>query len=172
MLIIFGGLPGTGKTSLARELSRKLHAVYLRIDAIEHGIRASGCLHGKMNDAGYRAAYFTAAENLALGSTVVADSVNPVALSRDAWLNVAQEAGCPAVEIETICSDKQEHQRRVENRCADLPGFTLPSWQDVVTRDYEPWDREHFVVDTAHKNVETCLSEIIIWLQANQKELR
>lgn len=52
MLIIFGGLPGTGKTSLARELSRKLRAVYLRIDAIEHGIRASGCLHGEMNDAG------------------------------------------------------------------------------------------------------------------------
>lgn len=170
MLIILGGLPGTGKTSLARELSRKLHAVYLRIDAIEHGIRTSGYLQGEMNDAGYRAAYFTAAENLALGSTVVADSVNPVALSRDAWLDVAQKAGCPAVEIETICSDKQEHQRRVENRCADLPGFILPCWRDVMNRDYEPWDREHLVVDTAHKSIDACLNEIITWLHAKQNE--
>lgn len=170
MLIIFGGLPGTGKTSLARELSRKLHAVYLRIDAIEYGIHSSGCLHGGMNDAGYRAAYFTAAENLALGATVVADSVNPVLISRNAWLGVAQKAGCSAVEIETICSDIQEHQRRVENRCADIAGFTLPCWQDVVDRDYEPWDRKHLIVDTAHKNIAMCLSEIITHLQAKQKE--
>ena len=95
---------------------------------------------------------------------------NPVALSRDAWLDMAQKAGCPAVEIETICSDKQEHQWRVENRCADLPGFILPSWRDVVNRDYEPWDREHLVVDTAHKNIDACLNEIITWLHAKQKE--
>lgn len=102
----------------------------------------------------------------------MADSVNPVALSRDAWLKVAQEAECPAMEIETICSDKQEHQRRVENRYADLPGFILPTWQDVVNRDYEPWEREHRVVDTAHKNIETCLNEIITWLHMKQKDLR
>lgn len=172
MLIIFGGLPGTGKTSLARELSRKLQAVYLRIDAMEHGIRASGCLHGEMNDAGYRAAYFTAAENLALGATVVADSVNPVTLSRDAWVNVAQKTGCLAVEIETICSDKLEHQRRVESRCADIAGFILPNWQDVVNRHYDLWDREHCIVDTAHKDIAACVSEIIAYLHAKQQEGR
>lgn len=171
MLIIFGGLPGTGKTSLAREISKTLHAVYLRIDAIEHGIQSSGCLHGEMNDAGYRAAYFTAAENLALGFTVVADSVNPVGLSRDAWISVAQKAGCPAVEIETICSDTQEHQRRVENRCTDMEGFALPSWQDVLNRQYEPWDREHLIVDTAHKSIEACLREITAYLQIKHDKM-
>lgn len=172
MLIIFGGLPGTGKTSLARELSRKLHAVYLRIDAMEHGIRASGCLRGEMNDAGYRAAYGTAAENLALGFTVVADSVNPVALSREAWRDVAQKAGCPAVEMEIVCSDPLEHRRRVENRCADIAGFSLPSWQDVLDREYEAWDREHLIVDTAHKSMEVCLDEVIAYVQATQKARR
>jgi adenylylsulfate kinase-like enzyme len=39
MLIILGGLPGTGKTVIARELARQLGAIYLRIDSIEQVIR-------------------------------------------------------------------------------------------------------------------------------------
>jgi predicted kinase len=42
MLIIFGGLPATGKTAIAQELARQIGAVYLRIDSIEQGIRDSG----------------------------------------------------------------------------------------------------------------------------------
>ena len=42
MLIILGGLPGTGKTTIARELARQLGAEHLRIDSIEQAIRESG----------------------------------------------------------------------------------------------------------------------------------
>ncbi|MFO7481079.1 AAA family ATPase, partial [Oceanibaculum nanhaiense] len=38
MLIVFGGLPGTGKTTLSRALADRLRAVYLRIDrSPDHG---------------------------------------------------------------------------------------------------------------------------------------
>ena len=41
MLIILGGLPGSGKTTIARELAGQLGAVHLRIDSIEQlGSRA------------------------------------------------------------------------------------------------------------------------------------
>ena len=40
-LIIFGGLPGTGKTTLARKLANDLGATYLRIDTIERALRGS-----------------------------------------------------------------------------------------------------------------------------------
>ena len=46
MLIIFGGLPGVGKTAIAVELARLIGAVHLRIDSIEQGIRASGVAGG------------------------------------------------------------------------------------------------------------------------------
>jgi len=42
MLIIFGGLPGIGKTTIARELASQLGAIYVRIDSIEQAIRDSG----------------------------------------------------------------------------------------------------------------------------------
>jgi predicted kinase len=126
ILIVFGGLPGVGKTVIAGELARQIGATYVRIDSIEQAIRDSGALTGPMDDRGYRVAYETAKEKLRLGNVVVADSVNPLQLTRDAWIEVARPAGVPAIEIEIICSDAAEHRRRVEIRQADIPGLRLP----------------------------------------------
>ena len=76
MLIAFAGLPGTGKTTVARALARRLAAVYLRIDTLEQAFLASGSSGADIGPAGYLAAYAVAADNLRLGLTVVADSVN------------------------------------------------------------------------------------------------
>ena len=154
MLIILGGLPGTGKTTIARELARQLGAVHVRIDSIEEAILDSGLHSSPINDAGYRVGYAVAADNLRIGRTVIADSVNPLPLTRDAWVEVANRAQVSAIEIEVKCSNASEHRHRVENRMADIPGLRLPTWQEVVSRDYHPWDREHVVIDTASRSVE------------------
>jgi predicted kinase len=44
MLIVFGGLPGVGKTALARAVAQELAAAYLRVDAIEAAMRRAGLL--------------------------------------------------------------------------------------------------------------------------------
>jgi predicted kinase len=154
MLIIIGGLPGTGKTTIARELARKLDAVHLRIDSIEQAIFGSAPTNMSLDDTGYRVAYAVAEDNLVVGRTVIADSVNPLPITRDAWVEVANRARVRAVEIEVTCSDADEHRRRVEMRTADIPGHRLPTWQEVVSRDYHPWDRKHIAIDTAHRSVE------------------
>ena len=53
MLIVIGGLPGTGKTALARGLARALDAVHLRIDTIEQAIERAG---SKAGNKGWEAA--------------------------------------------------------------------------------------------------------------------
>lgn len=148
-LIALCGLPGTGKSSIARELARQTGAMWVRIDSLEQAIRASGLVSGELNDAGYRAGYAVAQDNLRLGRDVIADSVNPWRLTRDAWRAAGAGAGATVLEVEIVCSDEDEHRRRVETRAVDVPGLVLPEWRAVVERDYQPWDRERLVVDTA-----------------------
>jgi predicted kinase len=166
MLIILGGLPGTGKTAIARELARQLGAVYLRIDSIEQAIRDFRAVSKPLDDAGYRIGYAVAEDNLRLGRTVVADSVNPLKLTRDAWTGTASRVQVSAVEVEVICSDPNEHRRRVETRATEISGLRLPTWEEVTSRQYHPWDREHFVIDTAARTVEQSVEMIRSMLQS------
>lgn len=92
-LIVLAGLPGTGKSSIARQLARDMGAVWLRVDSIEQAIRDAGVVPGSLDDAGYRAAYAVAGDNLLLGLDVVADSVNPWMLTRNAWRDAGLRAG-------------------------------------------------------------------------------
>ena len=147
MLIVVGGLPGTGKTTISRAVAIRRSATYLRIDAIEQAIRDAGV--PEVGCAGYRVANVLAEANLMNGQTVVADCVNPVAESRNAWKAIAARAEVRLIEVEVVCSDPVQHRRRVEGRISDIPGLTLPTWQSVLERDYQPWEEPHLIIDTA-----------------------
>jgi len=158
MLIVLGGLPGSGKTTLARLLAQRLKAVHLRIDTIEQSLRAGGI--SKVGVAGYVIAQRLAADNLSLGLSVIADCVNPVRESRAAWHAVATEAGAPIVEIELACSDPFQHRARIETRTADIPGHVLPDWEDVQTLAYEPWPGA-IRIDTAGRSADETVAAVI-----------
>jgi predicted kinase len=160
LLIIFAGLPGVGKTSIARALAQGLGAVFLRIDTIEQVLADVHADDRTDPGLGYRIAYALAADNLRLGRTVVADSVNAIAVTRDAWRAVAEVAGTASVEVEVICSDRAEHRRRVETRVADIPGHVSPTWAEVEAREHHAWTRDHVVIDTAGRSLETCLMQL------------
>ncbi|OLF54596.1 AAA family ATPase [Pseudomonas chlororaphis] len=159
MLIVFSGLPGTGKTTIARTLARQLGATYVRVDTIEQALRNGGL--ADVGKAGYEVANALARSNLALGHAVVADCVNPVDESREAWRSVAEAGQVHLLDVEVVCTDAAEHRRRVENRELDVPGLRPPSWQSVLDHEYQPWSGERLQLDTAVLTPEDAVRMIV-----------
>lgn len=98
-LVVVCGLPGTGKTTLARALVRARGGAHLRVDLVD-----------------------------------------PLPETRRLWSSLAAETGAPLTVLECVLPDEPEHRRRVQARVPDLPGQTVPSWPEVVGREYVPWD--------------------------------
>lgn len=150
MLIVLSGLPGTGKTTIGKALAARRSAAYIRVDEIEHALKQSSGFQGEVGPAGYIVAFAIASSNLKLGNVVIADSVNPVPESREGWRKVVRAIeGANLLEVEIICSDKEEHKRRVEARTSDIDGFVLPAWSSITSHDYIPWTEPRLTVDTA-----------------------
>jgi predicted kinase len=158
VLICVGGLPATGKTTIARKLAAELGAAYVRIDTIATAIGRAEGRFGETNGwelpPGYLVGYEVAADQLRNGVDVVAESVNPLRVSRDAWRDAGLNAGARVVDVEVICSDATEHRQRAEERVLDIPGLAKPTWEQISKREYHSWERNRLVVDTAMLNVD------------------
>jgi predicted kinase len=168
MLVVVGGLPATGKTTVSRAVAGRLGAAHLRIDTIEHAIsrfvarEKSGeeLRHVVSWGLGYDVAYAVARDLLNQGSHVFAECVNPLKITREAWRDVAETAGADLVEVELVCSDPAEHERRATTRTVDIPDLFLPTWADILAREYEPWDRPHIVLDTAGNSADDTVTSL------------
>lgn len=160
MLVVLSGLPGTGKSTIAKLLAANRSATYIRVDEIESVLIRDTSLGRDIGPADYIVAFAIARSNLACGNLVIADSVNPVPESRQGWRNAAEDSGATVLEVEVVCSDEDEHRRRVEARPADIADLELPTWEMVKTRAYAPWTTTRLVIDTAHLPPEEAVAEI------------
>ncbi|GAK87336.1 conserved domain protein [Vibrio ponticus] len=158
-LYLFSGLPGSGKTTLAQGLAKHTGALFLRIDTVEQGLR--DLCQFDVQGEGYRLSCRIVSDNLKLGLSAIADCCNPIPLTRNEWQQVALDANARYINIEVTCSDRQEHQHRVETRVSSIANLEQPTWQEVIDRDYHPWDRDVIRIDTAGKSIQACVDELI-----------
>jgi predicted kinase len=149
VLVVVSGLPATGKSTVARLLAERTRTPFLRVDRIEQAIVGWSELTHPVGPVGYAVAHALAAEQLTLGLDVIVECVNPLSLTRDAWVGTASRTGAAIVEAELVCSDPGEHRHRVESRPSDVDGLTKPTWAQVHQWEYEPWSRPRLVLDTA-----------------------
>ncbi|MFH0784584.1 MAG: AAA family ATPase [Pseudomonadota bacterium] len=162
-LYIFSGLPGVGKTTLAKRLARDLNSTFLRIDTVEQALR--DLCSFKVEGEGYRLSYRVAKDNLLNGNDVVADSCNPIQITREEWQEVAKSADANFINIEIICTDSNIHKQRVESRTSEIPNLTLPCWQEILDREYHIWKVDRVVIDTGNKTIDESYDELIYFLK-------
>jgi hypothetical protein len=70
-------------------------------------------------------------------------------------------AGAEYLNIQVVCSDLQEHRRRVETRLSTVNGLKLPTWQDVTEREYHGWTVDRLVLETSGRSEQECLDELL-----------
>ncbi len=153
VLVVLGGAPGVGKTSVARELAVRRAAAHVRVDTLEQALQRARGADAVMGPEGYAAGQAVAADLLRSGLDVVADGTQRLEVMRRAWASSAGAAGARVVQVELVCSDEDEHRRRVEQRSADIPGHRLPGWPDVESADTDPWPDADAQVDTSALSV-------------------
>ncbi len=136
---MLGGLPASGKTTIARVVARRTGAAHVRVDTVEQAIVDSGLTGHQVGVAGYAVAYAVAADQLDLGHVVVADTVNPVEQTRAAWRTVAASRGLPLLEVEVVCTDARVHRERAMTRPGDIANLPPPTWEDITAREYAAW---------------------------------
>ncbi|MDP9791846.1 putative kinase [Catenuloplanes nepalensis] len=143
VLIVFAGLPGVGKSTLARRVGAALPAPVLPVDPIERAFGSTG-------PEAYAAVAALAELQLDLGLPVIVDAVNPAAESRELWLDLADRATVPLRVVEVWCADEDEHRRRIEARQATDPAYADVDWIRVLERraEYQPYAGPRVVVDT------------------------
>lgn len=164
MLIVFRGLPGVGKSTLARETARRLGAIWLRVDVIEAALLKAGLAKSfETGLAAYVVAEDVAADHLRVGQSVVVDAVNARHEDQEVWRSLAAATASDLCALEVVCSDPAEHRRRVEHREPATPPLPVPTWPEVLGRDYEPWGPPLLTVDTVVP-AEQCIETVFGFL--------
>jgi predicted kinase len=170
-LVVFAGLPGTGKSSLARAVARELHAVYLDKDTIKDAVIAVARelkteqgtdLAGPIS---YELLVVLARDNLSLGLSVVLDSPAGYRQFREQVSELAKARRANLKLVECICTDESLLRQRVEERGRELPPYRARDWADYQSNRarFEGLTERRLVVDTAEPlaiNVRKVLSYI------------
>lgn len=157
LLIVFAGLPGTGKSTLARTVARELRAVYLDKDTIkdcaiavarELKIAPGPDLAGPLS---YELLVAVARDNLTLGLSVVLDSPAGFRQFREKVGALAKARTASLMIIECICTDEALLRQRVEGRGREAPPYRARDWADYQSNRtrFEGLTERRLVVDTA-----------------------
>lgn len=152
MFIIVGGPSASGKTTLCRLLAQEVGAVHVSVEAVERAMVGAGLAKAAIGSAGYAVGQAQAEEHLRQGLTVLADSANALAVTREAWRAVGVRAAVPTIEVEVVCTDPEELRRRMKSRDRGE--------DEQARRRYEPWERDRLVVDTAGRTPGECLDRL------------
>jgi predicted kinase len=152
MILVFSGLPGTGKTTLAEYAARRLQAPVFSIDVLEAALRRSGIGADRgSHHAAYELLSTLAEGQLRLGQPACIDAVIGLESTREAWRALADQYDAALKCIECVCSDPKLHRERIESRQRGIPGWYELFWSDVQRSraSFQPWRRERLVLDAA-----------------------
>jgi predicted kinase len=167
-LILFSGLPGTGKSSLAEAVGRTLKIPVFAKDWIEANLVTSGLTSNNKDHllgfAGYNLLTLLAERQLKLQQSVILDCVASTETIRATWKELAERFDANWLVIECICSDENLHRERLTERERGIPGWYELEWKDIenVKSYFIPWCEPRLILDAVN-SYETNFSKALAY---------
>jgi predicted kinase len=149
-LLVIGGVPGTGKSTIAEHAARMIDGALIAKDVVEATLVRNGVgRNANSGWIGYELLTSLAGAQLRVGRSVVLDSVAAYNRLRERWRDLAERHGAEFRAVECVCSDERTHRSRIDGRDRGIAGWDELTWQQVedVRSRYEPWREVHLVLD-------------------------
>ena len=166
-IIVVSGLPGSGKSTIAEAIAKKIHSPLLSVDPVESSILKSGISRSfESGLAAYIVVQTLASEQLKLDMSVIIDAVNPVQEARDIWHVLEVKHNAKLFIIECLL-DEQIHKQRLHDRIRNMHRIPEVTWEDIEKRkkEYIPWKEKRLILDTAQSQ-EKNLQEVLNYIEA------
>ncbi|MBV7339871.1 AAA family ATPase [Chloroflexi bacterium TSY] len=169
-LILLTGLPGTGKSTLAKALSDKIQVPVFSKDIIEAALLRcdvkTACNGGQpVSYAVYEILFALAEQQLSLRQSCIIDCVASHPTVRKQFQLTAKQHHAKWLVIECICSDEEIHKTRLTTRKRNIPGYRELDWYHLLkTKErYVQWEESRHIVDSVNllnDNIDAVLSYI------------
>ncbi len=168
-LVVFSGVPGVGKSSIADAVGRASGMPVYAIDWLLGALTPFGGQHlDELWEIGEELLTTLAVRALSSGQSAIIDAPAESIGTRERWAGLAERAGAGFVAVWCECSDPDEHRARVQGRSRGIPGWhDAGDWDNVVRRlaSFPPWPPDALRLDT-NQPIEANVSAVLDRLAA------
>ena len=166
LLLVFTGLPGCGKTTLARHDCPSIGIPIFSKDRVQSALVQQNLAPRATAD-GYLLILNLAEEQLSLGVSCILDAVFPLPGFRQSLQEIAARHGARLRVVHCLCSNEAIWQKRMQGREQFHDHWTPVGWEEVerLRAIYEPWPKLTSTLEVdAINDPDQNLRKVLTWL--------
>lgn len=163
VLIVFGGVPGSGKSTVSERVGATLGMPVFALDWLLGALTPFGMWHHR-DPMGIGTELLTtlAYRELRAGCSAILDTTGEDPADRARWASLAAAAGALFVPVVCVCTADALHRERLERRTRSIPGWAdAGDWANASARlaAFPPWPGA-LLVDTV-RPLDECVAIVL-----------